>query len=174
MRPIDILLLIFLTWGGYRGFQKGLIWEIFSTGALALATLGSMRLLGNAVELCTQWFHSQNELLPYVVFVFLFVIILIAITLAGRLFRALIRPTLLGGLDRFLGTLLGIFKWGMYMSTLLWLGSLVQLKIPEVYTENTFLFPIIESLGPQLIAWCSPWIPYIQEWFTTTDTHQES
>ncbi len=174
MKLLDILLLVLLAWGGYRGFKKGLIWEIFSTGALGLAAWGSRRLLSKAVALCTPWLggHGQDALLPYVVFVCLFVIILLSTTLVGRLFKALIKPTVLGSLDRFLGGILGIFKWSTSMSALLWLGSLAQLKIPEAYTANTVLFPIIEALGPQLFAWCVAWMPYIQDWFTTTSPQE--
>ena len=170
MKLLDILLLILLAWGCYNGFKKGLIWEIFHTGALALATLGSTRLLDNAVSLCAPWFHGQEGLLPYVVFVCLFIIILLSTTVVGKVVKALIKPTVLGSLDKLLGGILGIFKWSTSMSTLLWLGSLVQLKIPEAYTENTFLFPIIEALGPQLLAWCSPWVLHIQDWFTAINT----
>lgn len=168
LRLLDILLLMLLAWGGYSGFRKGLVLEIFSISALVLAVLGSIKLLDGAVGLCTKWYHGQNGWLPYVVFVCLFVVILITITLVGGFFKALIKPTLLGSLDRLLGTLLGILKWGICSSTFLWLGSLVQLKMPEAYTEGTFLFPIIESLCPQLLAWCSCWFPYLQKWLTTT------
>lgn len=174
LRLLDIFLLIILAWGGYSGFKKGLVLEIFSIGALVLAVLGSIRLLDSVVELCAKWYHDQRGLLPYVAFVCLFISILIAITLAGRFFKALIKPTLLGSLDRLLGSVLGIFKWGICSSVFLWLGSLVQLKMPEAYTEDTFLFPIIASLCPQLLAWCAAWIPSIQEWLITTDTLQNN
>ena len=51
MKLLDIFLLILLVWGGYNGFRKGLILEIFSIGALVLAVLGSVRLLEKAVGL---------------------------------------------------------------------------------------------------------------------------
>ena len=173
MRVIDILLLILLVWGGYRGLKKGLILELFSVGALVLATLGSIRFVDRAVGLCSGWYHGQSEVLPYVVFVLLFVAILITITFVGKFFKAIIKPTLLGRFDRFVGSVVGSFKWAIYSSTLLWLGSLLELKIPEGYTENTFLFPIIESLVPQLLAWCPSWVSFIQEWLKTNDSiHQ--
>ena len=169
MRLLDIFLLILLVWGGYSGFRKGLILEIFSIGALVLAALGSMRLLDSAIALCTTWYDDQSGLLPYVVFVLLFFIILVTITWIGRFFKDLIKSTLLGSLDRFSGGVLGIFKWGVCSSTFLWLGGLVQLRMPEAYTEDTFIFPIIESLFPYLLAWCASWMPYIQEWLITTN-----
>jgi len=167
LKLLDIFLLIILAWGGYSGFNKGLILEIFSVGALALAAIGSIRLLDKAVEICARWNYEQKGLLPYIIFVSLFVIILITTTWMGRFFKALIKPTLLGGLDRLLGSILGILKWGVYSSTCLWLSSLLQLKIPEAYTNNTVLFPIIKSLAPQLLAWCATWLTHFPKWFST-------
>ena len=174
MRLLDIFLLVLLGWGGYSGFRKGLILEIFSVGALVLAALGSIRLLDGAVALCTKWYDDQREWLPYVAFVLLFFIIFVTITWAGKFLKNLIKPTLLGSLDRVLGSVLGIFKWGMCSSTFLWLGGLVQLKIPEVYTKDTFILPIIESLLPHFLAWYTVWMPRIQEWLTTTDVRHEN
>lgn len=170
MRLLDTLLLILLAWGGYRGFKKGLVRELFSVGALVLAALGSTRLLDEALGLCAKWYHEPSGIWPYVIFVLLFVIILVATTWIGKLFKALIQPTLLGSLDRLLGSLIGILKWGVCSSACLWLGGLVQLKIPEAYTASTFLFPVIESLAPQLLAWSSAWFPHIQEWLPTNES----
>lgn len=165
MRLLDILVLLLLAWGGYRGFSKGLVLELFSVGALVLATLGSTRLLDGTLRLCSKWYHDPSGVLPYIIFILLFVSILVATTFVGKFFKALIQSTLLGSLDRFIGSLVGILKWGVCSSACLWLGGLVQLKLPEAYTEHTFLFPIIESLAPQLLAWYSSWFPHIQEWF---------
>ena len=166
------MLLILLAWGGYSGFKKGLVLEIFSIGALVLAVLGSMRLLEATVALCTRWYPDQQKILPYVVFVFLFVTITITTTWVGKLLKALIKPTLLGNLDRLWGSALGIFKWSVYSSTALWLGNWVALEIPETYTADTILFPIIKAIVPQLLTWYVAWLPYIPEWLTKINMPQ--
>jgi membrane protein required for colicin V production len=174
LKLVDILLLLLLAWGGYGGSKKGLIVEIFSVSALVLAVLGSIRLLNSTVLFCAKWYQDQSRLLPYVTFVFLFIVIFMTITWTGNLFKALIKPTLLGSLDRLLGSVIGILKWGICSSTLLWLGRLIQINIPEVYTEGTFFFPIIEPLCPQLLAWGALWVPCIQKWLTATSITQDN
>jgi membrane protein required for colicin V production len=174
VKLLDIFLLILLAWGGYNGFKKGFVLEIFSIGALVLAALGSIRLLNAAVALLQPWYYDQSGLLPYVVFVCLFILILMTTTLVGKFFKALIKPTLLGSLDRLLGSLLGILKWGVCSSALLSLGSFMKLTIPEAYAAGTYLFPIIESLGPQLLVWCYAQFPEIQEWFVATDAFRDN
>ena len=156
MRALDIFLLILLVWGAYSGFKKGFIMEIFSIGSFFVATMGSIKLLDKLVSLCAKWYSSLGGIMPYIIFVLLFITIVVAVTLVGRLFRRLINLTLLGGIDKAIGALLGIFKWGFFVSTFLWLGSLLHLKIPDTYTAHTFLFPVIESLARQFIAWLVP------------------
>ena len=170
VRLLDVLLLMILGWGGYRGYRKGLVLELCSMGALVLAALGSTKLLDGAVGFFAKWYHDpKSELLPYVAFVLLFIIILIATMLLSRLLKVLIKPTLLGNLDGPLGSIVGILKWGLGSSACLWIGSLVQLKIPEIYTANTLLYPIIESLAPQLLAWCITWFPLAEAWLPTNE-----
>lgn len=161
MKLLDIFLLFVLALGSYRGFKRGLVVELFSLGALALAAMGSTRLLVVASGFCAKWYQGSSEALPYVIFVCLFLIILVTIKGIGQLFSALIKTTLLGSIDRLLGSMLGLLKWSVGTSAYLWLGELLQLKIPEVYTANTVLFPLIKALAPQLFSWCVTWYSYI-------------
>ncbi|MEL6606774.1 MAG: CvpA family protein [Bacteroidota bacterium] len=157
MKLLDIVLLLLLALGAYRGFKRGLVVEFFSLGALVLAAMGSTRLLVVALGLCVKWYHGSSEALPYLVFVFLFLIILVTIKGIGQFLKALIKSTLLGSLDRLLGSMIGLLKWSVGVSAYLWLGELLQLRIPEAYTANTLLFPFIKSLAPQLFVWCTAW-----------------
>ena len=146
-----------LACGGYSGFRRGLILELFAVTSLVVAALGSSLLLDEVVAFLAKWYHGQREIVAYTLFVLLFITILVGILALGRLVKAMIKPTLLGSIDKFLGAFFGLLKWALCCSALLWLGSLVQLKIPEAYTADTHLFPIIQSLAPQLISWCSGW-----------------
>ena len=161
MKLLDIVLLLLLALGGYRGFKRGLVLELFSLGALVLAAMGSTRLLVVALGLCAKWYHGSSGALPYIVFVLIFLLILITIKGIGQFFRALIKPTLLGSLDRLLGSMIGLLKWGVGTSAYLWLGEVLQINIPEAYTTHTFIFPFIKSLAPQLFYWCIAWHSYI-------------
>ena len=169
MRLLDIVLLIPLAWGGYRGFKRGMILEIFSLSALVLATLGSTRLLDGALALGAKWHYELSGIGRYVVFVLLFITILVATVWVGKLCQALLKPTLLGTLDRLLGSVVGILKWGILSSVCLWLGNLVQLQLPEQYTAGTFLFPVIKALAPRLLTWCGAWLPHLQDWAPAND-----
>lgn len=173
MKLVDAFLLIPLLWGGYRGFSKGLVLSVFSSGAWLLAVLSSCKLLHVTITLYTAWYDQQPIWLPHVAFVLLFILTLITITLIGKCLKAVIHITLLAPFDKLLGSIWGILKWGFYSSMCLWLGNAIQLKIPEAYTQDTILFPIIAPLCPQLLAWCAPWIPYLHQFLTRIDTQNQ-
>ena len=173
MKLVDAFLLITLLWGGYRGFTKGLIVSVFSSTAWVLATLISCKLLHATVTLYTAWYDLQPIWLPYIVFVLLFILTLIANTLLGKFFKSVIHATFLASFDKLLGSVWGILKWSFYSSMCLWLGNALQLKIPEVYTQDTILFPIIAPLCPQVLTWCMPWMPYLHQFLTRIDTQNQ-
>ncbi len=174
MKALDIFILALLVWGGYSGFKRGLISEVFSTGAFVVATLISVKILDQVVELCSRWHKYWGGLVPYVVFVLTFVVIVVVITGLGRFFKYLVRPTLLGSIDRIIGIMVGIAKWGIFISTFIWLGSLFRLKIPDAYTEGTFLFPIVQPFAPKFLVLCSSWWHSMQEWLYTTGNKRDN
>jgi len=155
-----------MIWGSYKGATKGLISGIFSIMTVVVPPLGSMKLLNTTVRLLGKWQHNQRGMLPYVVFAALFVGILIAITWLESYLKNWLKPTLIGKLDRLLGGILGIVRWGMYSSVFLWVGKAAHLQIPAMYTEGTVLFPIVQALYPKCLTWSAAWFPYAQEWLT--------
>ncbi|XWN35222.1 MAG: CvpA family protein [Roseivirga sp.] len=163
MRLLDILLLITLAWGAYSGFKRGLIRELFSISAFVLAGLGSTQFLDQVMEQGARWGYAPGGALSYIVFVLVFILVLVAVRLVGRLVKLLIQPTLLGVVDSLAGSLLGVCKWALLASILLWLSHSLQMPISEVYTEGTWLFPWVQALAPQWLSWCTPWIPGLEE-----------
>ncbi|OJW68903.1 MAG: hypothetical protein BGO68_03920 [Candidatus Amoebophilus sp. 36-38] len=164
MKALDILLLVILIWGAYSGFKKGFIAEVFSLGAFLLATIGSVKLLNQLTSLFKKWYGSLGDFTPYIVFVLIFITIVILVTLIGKLFRNLVNMTILGGLDKLMGAILGIFKWAFFVSTFLWLANLLHVNLVHSYLVDTFFFPLIKSLAPRFLGWLADWIPVLQGW----------
>lgn len=153
--------------GGYRGFKKGLVLEIFSVLALILAKVGSIRLVRRVLTIFLGWYQGLDSVLNYLLLTLLFFLIMIAVTMIGRFIRYLIRPTILGSADRFLGSIVGVFKWALCISACIWLGDLWNISIPVLHTADTMLFPYIKALAPQLFAMWSAWWPGFHRWWAT-------
>ena len=159
MKVLDSILFTLLVWGAYKGFRRGFVVEVFSFASLGIATASSIRLKKQLTELCIKWYGGIGILDHYALSTFLAIIIVIAITLIGRFLSYLISLSLLGDLDKALGVLLGIAKWALFSSTFFWLASLLHIEIPETYTADTVLFPIIKPIAPQLVKWVLAQLP---------------
>ena len=168
LKILDIILFFLLVWGGYSGFRKGFILELFSIGSLFIAIIGSIKVLNKVISFYTKWYGSLGDLMPYILFVLIFILIIVAVTFAGRLLKNLINLTLLGSLDQLAGAVLGIFKWAFLVSSLLWIINLLHLRLPTHYTDHTILLPLIQSLAPRLMAFLPTWLPALKNWFDHT------
>ncbi len=138
--------------------------ELFSVVALLLAKMGSSRLLTHAVTIFAGWYQGPTVLMPYIVFTVLFITILTLTNWLGKLCSVLIQPTMIGSVDRFLGSLVGILKWGLGTSVCIWLSGLLHLELPEAYTQGSLLFSTIKGLLPHLFLEASKWLPQLQPW----------
>ncbi|MEL6539665.1 MAG: CvpA family protein [Bacteroidota bacterium] len=162
LRLIDIGLATILLWSGIKGYSRGFLLELFSVASFALAGLISVKLLDPIVAVCVQWSADWSKILPYIISIFIFFFTVIGIDLLGRLLKRLIKPTLLGSIDKLAGSMLGMLKWGLLISTCLWIAKyLLQLEIPVQYTEHTIIFPVVERIAPQclrlfLTIWITP------------------
>jgi len=172
-RVVDILLLSILLFGAYKGVKKGFLLEAFAISAILLAVLGSVKLMEPAVNLGKLWFGSLGNTLPYIIFVLIFVTIYVSVTLLGKGVQHVVKPTSLGTLDKILGAGVGVFKWGLFISAVIWLAELVHLKVPPTYVENSLLFPILKPILPCFIELLTSWFPSIQDWGKEFSEHKE-
>jgi membrane protein required for colicin V production len=166
-KSVDIVLLAILLFGGYRGFKKGLILEFFSIASLFIAIIVSTKLLDRFVNLYIQCYGESGALVPYILFMVLFIFLILIVTFVGNLFRKLIHLTILGSLDKLMGAVLGIFKWAFLLSSLLWFTELLHLPLANRSTEHSLLLPIIQALAPKCMHLFPHWLPKLTTLFTT-------
>ena len=164
MKALDILIMVLLIWGAYTGFKKGFISELFSLGSFFLATIGSIKMLDFLSGIYKKFYGSLGTVTPYIIFVLSFILIIIAVTLTGRFIRYLINMTILGGFDKLMGAILGIFKWAFFISTFLWLGNLLQLSFYHNSLSKSLFFPILQPIAPRLLGWAINCLPILKNW----------
>ena len=160
MNTLDLILLMALLIGAYRGFRKGLFIEVVGIAALIIAVIGGFKLLHVGIRFLNSQFGDFSHLIPYVAFILIFVAILVLVNLLGKAIKGAIDLTLLGSLDNFAGAILGAFKWAIALSLLLWLTHTVGFRIPEETRHASQIYPLIEPLGPKTIQVISSFIPY--------------
>lgn len=167
MSTIDIILLIPLAFGAYRGYKKGFLLEVIAILALILAVIGGFKLLHLGMDFLDENFSISGKLLPYIAFVLIFIVILLGMNLLGKALKKIIDLTLLGTVDNLAGMLVSIVKWAFGLSIILWLSDSFGMAPPEKWMDGSLLYPVILPLAPKLVEWFSAIMPFAHDLFDT-------
>ncbi|MBO3115419.1 CvpA family protein [Winogradskyella sp. DF17] len=151
MSIIDIVLGSLLLFGLIRGLIKGLFVEVASLLALVLGIYGAIHFSFFAAEFLGARVDWDEKMLNIVAFGITFVIIVLAISLAGKALTKLANFAALGLLNRFLGAAFGALKIGLILSVLLMVFEKINSTIPYLEdedTEESVLYHPVKSLAP--------------------------
>lgn len=150
MNSADIVILVLLTIGAFRGFRKGFLLEIVGILALLLGIFGAIKLLQEGMEFLSEHFEISSQFLPYVAFLVLFILIMVGVSIIGRFIKKVIDLTPLGTLDNFAGAVVGVLKWALGISFLIWATVAFGFNFFEE-EEQSPLYNYIAQLAPWVV-----------------------
>jgi membrane protein required for colicin V production len=165
MAKADIILLVFFLIGAYSGYKEGFLMEMFSLLAIILGVFGGFKLMGYAMIYLQDEFNADKATLPYIAFFVVFMIIVIVVTLIGRMFKHLADKSFLGSMDKALGAALGILKTAFVVSIIIWIADSLKLSPPLAWTDESWLYPFTASIAPGISEWVGGFIPFFREIF---------
>ncbi|SHG88880.1 CvpA family protein [Winogradskyella jejuensis] len=153
MSIIDIVLGALLLFGLIRGAMKGLFVEIASLCALVLGVWGAIHFSYFAADLLEPKFDWNEKTINIVAFGITFVIIVLAISLAGKALTKLADFAALGMLNKLLGGVFGALKIGLILSVLLIVFNKLNNTLPfmeEEELKESILYKPVKSLAPMI------------------------
>lgn len=151
MAIIDIVLGVLILFGLVRGFMKGLFVEIASLLALVLGIYGSIHFSDFAASFLEGRVEWDEKYINLTAFAITFVIIVLAISLAGKALTKLADFAALGVLNKLLGGVFGALKIGLILSVLLIVFNKMNNTLPFVEEEDlkdSVLYEPIKSIAP--------------------------
>lgn len=151
MALIDIILGALLLFGLIRGLMKGLFVEVASLVALIAGVYGAIHFSNFAAEFLDSKLDWDEKYINIVAFAITFVIIVIAIALAGKALTKLANFAALGILNKLLGGVFGALKIGLILSILLIVFDNMNNTIPfadEDDLEASILYEPVKGLAP--------------------------
>ena len=166
MSTVDIALVALILVGGFIGYRQGFLMELFSFAALILGVLGAFKLLGYAIVWLSDQFNINETILPYVAFAVVFIAILIAVKLIGKIIKVSIDKTFLGRVDQVAGAALGVLKAVFLLSVSLWLLDALDFDLPDNWTSESWVLPRVQSFAPEVTIWLADYIPFFRDIFT--------
>ena len=160
MNTLDIIIIIPLVFGAFKGFRKGMLMELVSMLALLLAVICSFYFMEKGVSLLIPYLGTDNSLLPVFSFAIIFIVVLMGVFYLGKALKKVLDVTLLGSVDDVAGGVLGLLKWGLVFSIFLWLFDKGGILLPESYTQNSIIFPYIVAYAPRLLGFVTGLLPF--------------
>ena len=145
MSIVDIVLGVIILMGVYSGYKDGFIVSLFSLVSILLGILFGFKLMGNFMIFLAGRYHIDEKVLPFIAFGVVFLIIVIAVNLVGRIIKAAIGKSFLGKLDQVAGALLGLLKVTFMLSIILWIARGFGLK-KETGSDPVSLCTMCRSL----------------------------
>ncbi|MEO9966112.1 MAG: CvpA family protein [Reichenbachiella sp.] len=165
MNTIDIAILIFLLIGAYTGFRKGMLMELISLIAFFIALIAGIKLLDWGIAILENYIEGYDSLLPIIAFSIIFIGIIIALNLLGKMVKKILDLTLLGSVDDIIGSIIGIVKWALFISIFIWIFESFGGRISEEATQGSMLFDPVAVLAPKLFDMLSAFFPYFMDFF---------
>lgn len=107
---LDIVILLLLLIGVWRGFRKGFIIELFTFLALFLGLYAGIHLSDVLVRWVSPQGVSDDSYLPVIAFFLCFLAIGAMVYFGGKAIEKVVKVVQLSLLNKFLGALLGLIK----------------------------------------------------------------
>lgn len=120
MNLLDFIIAIPLVWGAYRGFKRGLIFEALMIIGLIIGLYAAFKFSGLVQGLIKNFVSENSVVLPVISFVLIFAAVLAVMILLARLLESILKIASLNIFNKIAGALLGILKFGLVTSIMLW------------------------------------------------------
>lgn len=154
MSAIDIVLLVLIGFGLWRGFKNGLFVEIASIVALVAGVFGAIYFSHYAGDFLKEQTSWEEKTIQVAAFIITFVIIVLAISLAGKALTKLADFAALGIINKIFGAVFGALKIALILSIILVIFDRLNKQIPlmdESDVESSVLYKPVKSLVPLIL-----------------------
>ncbi|WP_327019041.1 CvpA family protein [Croceibacter atlanticus] len=154
MNFIDIILGIFLLLGLVRGFMKGFFIELASLVALIAGIFGAIHFSYYASSFIAKHVDWEENYINLAAFAVTFIIIIVIISLAGKLLTKLANIIALGILNKLLGGAFGVIKMAFLASVIILFFEAVNSNnslIEQEKLDSSVLYAQVSKIAPLVL-----------------------
>lgn len=146
--------------------------EIIGIIAFGVALVAGFKLLSWAMEILHTRISIDESLLPYIAFLLLFAAIVIGINLLGKALKKVLDMTFFGTFDSLAGAIIGLFKWALAISVLIWLLNTLEVQLPSEALAGSYVYPLLQPFAPQVFSTLGEVLPSAENLFHHVQTPQ--
>ncbi|MCE2994337.1 MAG: CvpA family protein [Cyclobacteriaceae bacterium] len=165
MSTIDIVIALILAIGGYLGYKRGFLMELFYLLALVLGVFLGFKLMGKGMQILHEQFNADQTFLPYLAFIIIFVLVILLVIFLGQRVKNSVDQTFLGKVDAIAGAALGVIKYSFCLSIIIWLAQSLKIELPQNWMEDSRLYPFTAKVAERTSSFLGQFIPFFKEIF---------
>ncbi|MBD79686.1 MAG: colicin V production protein [Crocinitomicaceae bacterium] len=154
MNVLDIIIIIPLLYGGFKGFTRGFIIEITSIAGLVLGIYCGIYFSDYAADFISQYFELGSSVLQFASFITTFVVIVMGIHLIGKALEKAANLVALKLVNKLFGAGFGILKFSIIVSVLVVVVDSIDQRfgfIPSESKNESKLYAPLASITPTLV-----------------------
>ena len=154
MNYLDIILGILLLWGLVRGLMKGLFVSLASLIALIAGIYIAVHFSHIVGDYLKQYVDWQENVIKLSGFALTFILVVIGISLLGRILTKIADYAALGILNKLLGAVFGLLKFAFIASVILMFVDAINDKITFIDKETkdeSLLYEPVRKLAPMIL-----------------------
>lgn len=134
METFDLIVLIPVAYFAFKGFQSGIVKEVFSIVGLVLAVFLTFNYLDQAIDLAKKTFKITQDFNPFIWGILLFIVVLVATNLITWVIGKVLSAANLSAVNKLLGLIFGGLKAAILVSAVL--IFLAGFQIPNEETRK--------------------------------------
>jgi membrane protein required for colicin V production len=149
MEIIDLIILIPLIYGAWKGFKKGFVMELFTILALLVGLYAAFHFSDKITEMIVGKTHEKPGYLPAISFLLLFLAVGAMVYFGGKALEQILKIAQLSFLNKGTGALIGMLKWGYLVGCIfVFIQSLDTNEkfITKKNKEHALLYPAVTGL----------------------------
>jgi len=132
MNYLDVLLLIPILFGAWKGFKKGLIIELFTFLALLVGIYAAIHFSDYMVNILNDNMDMNGKYIPVAAFILTFLIVGAMVYFLGIVLEKAVSVVQLGALNKFAGIVFGATK-------MLFVSSIIVVVLEAIDQQNSFI-----------------------------------
>ncbi len=154
MNYIDIILGILLLWGLIKGFSKGLFSSLASLVALIVGIYIAVHFSHIVGGYLQQYVNWQEGAMKLIAFAITFIVVVILVSLAGKILTKIADYAALGILNKLLGGAFGVLKMAFIASVIIIFIDALNRNITIIKEEtlnSSVLYTPVRKLAPMIL-----------------------
>jgi membrane protein required for colicin V production len=159
-----ILILLFFI----RGYMRGFILAAFSVIAILLGILCALKLSQSFAAWMLAKGYITSGWAQVISYILLFIAVVIIVRLVGKLIQKAIEGMMLGFANRIIGAILYTFLGVIFWSSLLWIGTKMNIITPELIAASK-TYHWLYGIAPWFFEQAGKLLPFVKDTFANLE-----